>query len=113
MKIAISKNMISVDYKDKSSSFALNWKDSKFDMHMKNTSSDPYSSYPVFDLGLRGTIAPDGSDTRIDISWAGKDVGFLKSTTRGISTQFSMNLALDIDLVKVMFDLSGRYLTEL
>jgi hypothetical protein len=90
----------------------MKWKDSKLDMHMKNTSTDPYSSSSNFDIALRGNIAPDGSDMNIAIFWNEKNVGSLSSSTKGISTVFAMNLNLDIDLVKIIVDLSGRYLTE-
>lgn len=113
MKTSIAKEMIFIDIRDKSTTFLLNWRNSKFDMVIKNKPRTTYGTSPAFDLVVQGDLAFDGSRTNLTLLWGGKSIGTITGKKIGNVGEYAMNLNIAVPLFSVLVDISGNFINEL
>lgn len=108
MDMSISRDAISMKMIDRETDMLIDWRNNILDMRV--SSRGDYSPQYVF--AARGPLSLDGSNTNVVVSFAGKDIGSLKSIRSGGTINYSLNMDIDLDMTRLLLDWSGIYSEE-
>ncbi len=108
MDMSISRDAVFMKMIDRETDMRIDWRNNILDM--KVSSRGDYSPQYVF--AARGPLSLDGSNTNVVVSFAGKDIGSLKSIRSGGTVNYSLNMDIDLDMTRLLLDWSGIYSEE-